>query len=226
VANIKPLIELLNDTAPNKYLVKTLSNEQVRVQPTESSIYTTILKALMEKNTEFHTYKPRQDRSFRVVIRNLHPSTEVQDIKRALTEKGNEVTNVWNAKQRNTNKPLSIHFIDIKPHPNNKEMYQITTLLHTVVKVEALHVKRAIPQCMRCQKYGHTKNYCRNSPKCVKCAEQHLTSDCPRKVQDETVKCENCGDQHPANYRGCTVHKQLNNYTLNCETDKAHKAPS
>jgi hypothetical protein len=40
VANIKSLIELLNDIAPNKYLVKTLSNEQVRVQPTESSIYT------------------------------------------------------------------------------------------------------------------------------------------------------------------------------------------
>ena len=88
-------------------------------------------------------------------------------------------------------------------------MYQITTLFHTVVKVEAPHVKRAIPQCMRCQKYGHTKKYCRNSPKCVKCAEQHLTSECPRKVQDDTVKCANCGDQHPANYRGCMVHKQL-----------------
>jgi hypothetical protein len=158
---------------------------------------------------EFHTYKPRQDRSFRVVIRNLHPSTEVQDIKRALTDKGHEVTNIWNAKQRSTNQPLPLHFIDIKPHSNNKEIYQITTLLNTVVKVEAPHVKRAIPQCMRCQKYGHTKNYCRNSPRCVKCAEQHLTSECPRKVQDDTVKCANCSDQHPANYRGCTVHKQL-----------------
>jgi hypothetical protein len=97
VVNIQPLIELLNVIAPNKYLVKTLSNEQVRVQPTESTVYTTIIKALMEKNTEFYTYKPRQDRSFLVVIRNLHPSTDTQDISRALTEKGHEVTNVWNA---------------------------------------------------------------------------------------------------------------------------------
>jgi hypothetical protein len=131
VVNIQPLIELLNVVAPSKYLVKTLSNEQVRVQPTESSLYTTIIKELMEKNTEFHTYNPRQDRSFRVVIRNLHPSTEVQDIKRALIEKGHEVTNVWNAKQRNTNRPLPLHFIDIKQHSNNKEIYQITTLLNT-----------------------------------------------------------------------------------------------
>ena len=157
VVNIQPLIELLNVIAPNKYLVKTLSNEQVRVELTESSIYTTIIKALMEKQTEFHTYKPRQVRSFRVVIRNLHPSTEIQDIKRALIEKGPEVTNVWNAKQRNTNRLLPLHFIDIQPHSNNKEIYQITTLLNTLVKVETPHVKRAIPQCMRCQKYGHTK---------------------------------------------------------------------
>jgi len=85
-------------------------------------------------------------------------------------EKGNEVTNIWNAKQRSTNRPLPLHFIDMKPHPTNKEIYQITTLLHMMVTVEAPHVKRAIPQCMRCQKYGHTKNYCRNSPKCEKCA--------------------------------------------------------
>jgi hypothetical protein len=69
VVTIQPLIELLSGIAPNKYLVKTLSNEQVRVQPTESTVYTTIIKALIDKNTEFHTYKPRHDRIFRVVIR-------------------------------------------------------------------------------------------------------------------------------------------------------------
>ena len=212
VVNIKPLIDLLNVIAPDKYVVKTLPNDQVRVQPTESPIYTSIIKALMEKNTEFHTFKPRQDRSFRVVIRNLHPSTEIQDIKQAIMEKGHEVTNIWNAKQRSTNKPLPLNFIEIKPHHTNKEIYNITNLLPTMVTVEAPHAKRVIPQCTRCQKYGHTKNYCRNSPKCVKCAEQHLTSDCPRRSQDVAVKCDNCGDQHPANYRGCMVHK---NYYIN-----------
>jgi hypothetical protein len=44
---MKPLIELLNALAPNKYLVKTLSNYEVRVQPTESTVYTAIIKALM-----------------------------------------------------------------------------------------------------------------------------------------------------------------------------------
>jgi len=42
VTNIQPLIELLNTTAKDKYLVKTLYNDQVRVQSAESSVYTTM----------------------------------------------------------------------------------------------------------------------------------------------------------------------------------------
>ena len=74
---------------------------------------------------------------------------------------------------------------------------------------EAPHTKREIPQCMRCQQFGHTKNYCRNNPRCVKCAAQHLTSECPRKTKDDNVLCANCNEKHPANYRGCIIHKQL-----------------
>jgi hypothetical protein len=55
VANIKPFIELLNALAPNKYLVKTLSNYQVRVQPTESTVNIAIIKALLKKKTRNST---------------------------------------------------------------------------------------------------------------------------------------------------------------------------
>jgi len=86
--NIKPLIELFNTIARDKYLVKTPYNDQVRVQPTESSIYTTIVKAPIDKNTEFHTFKPRQDRSFRVVLKNIHRSTDLNNIRQDLKDRG------------------------------------------------------------------------------------------------------------------------------------------
>jgi hypothetical protein len=70
-------------------------------------------------------------------------------------------------------------------------------------------VKREIPQSKRCQRFGHKKNFCRYNPRCVKCAAEHLTEECQRKTKDSNVKCVNCSDQHPANYRGCLVHKQL-----------------
>jgi hypothetical protein len=40
----------------------------------------------VEKNNEFHTYKPRQERSFRVVLKNIHPSTDLNDIKESLKD--------------------------------------------------------------------------------------------------------------------------------------------
>jgi len=97
--------ELINEIAKDKYLVKPLYNDQVRVQPTESSVYTytTIVKAMMNKNTEFHAYKSKQERRFRVVLKNIHPLTDLNDIKQSLTDKGHVVTNIWNVKQRVTN---------------------------------------------------------------------------------------------------------------------------
>jgi hypothetical protein len=106
VKNIKPPVELLNAIAQHKYKLKTLYNSQVKVQPLESSAYTTIIKAITEKQTEFHTYKPRNERGFRVALKNIHPTTELNEIKLSLQEKGYEVTNIWNVKQRVTKTPL------------------------------------------------------------------------------------------------------------------------
>jgi hypothetical protein len=122
VKNIKPLVELLNAITPDKYILKTLYNSQVKVQPLESLTYTTITKALIEKQTEFHTCKPRNERGFRVVLRNIHPTTEPENIKESLRKKGHEITNVWNIKQRDTKTPLPLFFIDLKPNKNNKDI--------------------------------------------------------------------------------------------------------
>jgi hypothetical protein len=107
------------------------------------------------------------------------------------------------------NKPLPIFFIDLKQGNNNKDIYTVKRLLHSTVIFEAPRRNREIPQCIRCQGYGHTKNFCYKNPRCVKCRASHLTKDCPRKTIDSDVRCVNCNGNHPANYRGCTVHKQL-----------------
>ena len=209
VKNINPLMELLNEIVKERYIIKALNQDQVKVQPKTGEAYTIIVKALTEKNTQFHTYKPKQERSFRVVLKNLHYSTDINEIKESINSLGHDVHNIWNIKHNKTNKPLSMFFIDLKHKENNKEIYKIKTLMNTIVAFEAPYVKREIPQCIRCQRFGHIKNFCQRNPRCVKCAEFHLTSSCPRKIRDNEVKCVNCGENHPANYRGCLVHKQL-----------------
>jgi malonyl CoA-acyl carrier protein transacylase len=47
----------------------------------------------------------------------------------------------------------------------------------------------------------------------VKCAGGHLTNQCHRKERSSDVRCVLCGGNHPANYKGCTVYKDLQKKT-------------
>lgn len=209
VQNIQPLFVLLDEVAKDSYTIKTLYGDQVKIQPATGENYTNIIQGLKAKQTNFHTYKPKQERSFRAVLKNLHPSTDIDEVKSELEKLGHTVINISNIKNRITKNPLSMFYVDFKQKENNKEIYKVTRLLNTIVSFEAPHIKREIPQCARCQRFGHTKNFCHKPTRCVKCTGDHSTKDCIRKENDKNVKCVNCGGAHPANYRGCTIHKQL-----------------
>jgi hypothetical protein len=63
--------------------------------------------------------------------------------------------------------PLSLHFVDLEPQRNNKEIFNIEFLQHIRIEVEPPRTKRSIVQCTRCQDYGHSKTYCRKPYNCV-----------------------------------------------------------
>lgn len=209
VENIKPLQELLNENASGGYELRVLSNNRVKIHTKTPEEYRIIVKQLEIKETEFYTYKPKQERSFKVVLKNLHPSTNPEEIKQALKDAGHDATNVWNIKQRATKQPLHMFIVEIAPKSNNKNIYDIQYLLHCRIKFEPPRPVRTIPQCANCQQYGHTKAYCRRKPKCIKCAGDHQSAKCSRKERSDMVKCVLCDGNHPANYKGCNIYKDL-----------------
>lgn len=209
VSDIRPLSKLLNECANNNFELKVLQNERVKIQPKTSEAYKTIIKHLEDRETEFFTYKLKQERNFKVFLKNMHPSFDAEDIKEALREMNHTVTNIWNVKQRVTQKPLHMFTIELLPKDNNKQIYDIKGLLNCRVIFEPPRPKRSIPQCSNCQQYGHTKAYCYRQPKCIKCAGNHKSSECSRKERSDSVKCVLCNGNHPANYKGCSVYKDL-----------------
>lgn len=209
VQNIVPLTKLLNEIAKSNYDIKVLNFNQVKIQPKTTECYTTITKALIEKKTEFFTYQLKTERNFRVVLKGMHYSTDISELKAALEEQGHQVQNLWNIKHFKSKIPLPMFFVDLKPANNNKQVYDLQYLLHHKIRIEPPHQKRDIPQCSRCQRYGHTKKYCHLKPRCVKCTGDHATENCPRKERSDSVKCVLCSGNHPANYKGCAVYKEL-----------------
>lgn len=209
VSNIQPLIKLLNEQVNDNYEIKVLRNEAIKIQPKASEAYSKIVKELEARQTEFYTFKPKKDRSFKAILKNMHPSTETSEIVEALSKLGHEATNVWNIKQRVTKNPLPLFIVELKQKENNKLIYDTKSLLHCKVSFVPPRPRRELPQCANCQQYGHTKSYCRRSPKCIKCAGDHNSADCTRKGRSDNVKCVLCEGNHPANYKGCKVYKEL-----------------
>lgn len=143
-----------------------------------------------------------------MVIRNLHHSVPINEIKEELLQAGHKVKNILNVQHRVTKEPLSMFFVDLEPHQNNKTIYDLRYIYRTKVTIEPPRKKRGIVQCMRCQEYGHSKTYCYKPYNCVKCGDQHDSKTC-QKTKNTPAKCALCNGDHPANYKGCQVYKDL-----------------
>jgi hypothetical protein len=107
------------------------------------------------------------------VLKNIHYSINPADIKTEIEKLGHTVTNIWNIKQYGTKLPLSMFFVELKPAPNNKDIFLVEYLQQCKIKFEPPKHKRDIAQSANCQRYGHTKNYFLLKPRCVKCAGDH-----------------------------------------------------
>ena len=158
---------------------------------------------------QYYTYKPKNERGFNVILRNMHYSTDPEEIKQELLSLNHHVINIHNILQRGSKKPTSLFSIELVSSPNNKEIYGIQYLLNCKISFEPPHHKRTIPQCSYCQKYGHTRNFCHLNPVCVKCAGNHKTVDCTKTKDDNSTKCALCSGNHTANYKGCEIYKTL-----------------
>jgi hypothetical protein len=55
----------------------------------------------------------------------MHYSINPNDIKIEIEKLEHVVTNTWNIKQQRTKLPLSVFFVDLKPVPNNKDIFNV-----------------------------------------------------------------------------------------------------
>ena len=93
-----------------------------------------------------------------MVLKYLHHSTDIQDIRQELLEVGHVARNIVNVHHRQTKEPLNLFFVDLEPANNNKDIYNITAIQNKIILIEPPRVnKKHVPRCVRCQQYGHTR---------------------------------------------------------------------
>uniref|UniRef100_A0A2S2R8S1 Nucleic-acid-binding protein n=1 Tax=Sipha flava TaxID=143950 RepID=A0A2S2R8S1_9HEMI len=208
VLEFKDLCNEISELIGNDKFFCKSSTDQLKIQTATPEAYRLLIHYLKNNNAQFHTYQLTQDKPIRVVIRNIHPSTDINEIKKELTELSFAVKQVTNVLHKTTKLPLPLFFVDLEKSEKSLEIFQLPSLLYTKIKVEEPYKPRMISQCQNCQDYGHTRSYCGYPPRCVRCGNSHLTSDCT-KPRDSPAKCALCSGSHPTNYRGCNVFKEL-----------------
>ncbi|XP_065073990.1 uncharacterized protein LOC135698056 [Ochlerotatus camptorhynchus] len=77
----------------------------------------------------------------------------------------------------------SINFIIVKWEPYRGDRHDVT-------------------KCQRCLNFGHGTRNCYINPRCGKCTQNHVSSECVVD-ESETCKCANCGGAHQGSDKQC-----------------------
>lgn len=102
--------ELINLIGPENFQFKSSTND-LKVQTTKPEYYRKVIQFLKNQNAQYHTYQPQDEKAFRIVIRNLHPSTPTTEIGIAIEDKGFTVRQVANVLHRETKNKVPIFLL-------------------------------------------------------------------------------------------------------------------
>lgn len=224
IKNYQEFYDLLSTgLATDSFIVKMMNGESVKINANNEDSYRAITKLLLQNSCLWHSYENKQDRPIRVMAKNLHSSCLPERIVEDITSKGYKIQDAVNKLSWKNKEPLNMFMLSFKKDEDVSKIYNIKSILGCKVDIQPLKTSKLIPQCKRCQAYGHTQKYCSKEPRCVKCTGKHLTRDC-KKPAEAKPKCVHCGEPHPSSYRGCIVAKELQN--LKAKTLKKHATPS
>lgn len=198
----------IKECAKDDFSIKLINNGIHKLNTKNSNDYRIITEKLNKLNISWYSYENKQSRPIRVMVKNLHRSCDPELIVSDLKAQGFKATEAVRKLKWKTKEPLDMFLLTFDSSEDVSKIHNIKYILASVVKIESVKRPNIIPQCKKCQAFGHTKNYCSRAPRCVKCAGKHSTESCT-KHDKQQPKCCNCGENHPANYRGCVVAKEL-----------------
>lgn len=220
VNNHQEIIKDIKSNVANEFST-TVKGTSLKINLSDITDFRKLTSFYEQTNVKFHTFQSVQDKKLEVVIRNVPCSLSENEIESDLLAMNYPVCKV--VRLLNKQKfALPLCVVELENNENGQEIFKLDKLSHAIVSVEPKRKNRDIPQCTRCQRYGHTKNFCHLDPRCVRCTGNHHYSKCPLS-KDVTPTCINCGEHHTANFRGCSHYQSLLNKTKNSNLSKTKR---
>lgn len=110
VSNINVILSNLSTQNVGNFKHVTLDNQRVKFSFESVEGYRNAIKYFETHKAEYHTFQMKNERSFRVVIRGLHPSCDTNAVKNELREQGFEPLQMVPIYHPITKVPLPLFF--------------------------------------------------------------------------------------------------------------------
>ncbi|GFR23855.1 nucleic-acid-binding protein from transposon X-element [Trichonephila clavata] len=196
VNNQAALLKHLQQITKLKLEAKLIGTK-FRIFPQTPYAYSLIRRYISENHLEGYTYMLPQDKKLRAVIRGLPIDMPPMEIISDLDRQGFRVDECHNMSNRRTGAPMPLFMISMASTDFHKSIFRTVSVIGYVkVIVEILRKKYGPPQCFRCQGFFHSSKFCTRTPRCVKCAGNHLAKECEKPFGD-APKCCLCGGNTP-----------------------------
>ena len=212
IDNYTTVIKNINEHLKKKLVCRPANGgELIRIYP-ESPEEHRYITGYFETNKIQHYVLPlRSGRPYKIVIRGLPLNTNIDEVKAELAEMGFDIIKVAQMISRRTEAPLPLYQVHVRRTGIYEDILKLEYLLCMSVEVEEYRGAGGVAQCHNCQRFHHSSEICKMSPRCVKCSMPHKANDCPlgKKVLQQELVCANCKGNHPASYRGCEKYPKL-----------------
>lgn len=206
VNNYQQIICDIDSIVSNEYSTQQ-QNKVLKINTTTAADFRLVTKFLEESQLPYHTFRNPDTKRLEVVLRNVPHSLTDNDVILELKSLNLPVIKVTRLFYRDR-QPMPLCAVELDNNEQGKKIFYIKQIQHALIRVEYRRKPRNIPQCTRCQRYGHTKNFCHLTPRCVKCPQNHHFSECTKPKEAEPT-CINCGGAHSANFKGCSYYLGL-----------------
>lgn len=184
-------------------------------------------KILEEEKREYFTFTPKEEKVKSLILKGLDTDDDPEEILRCLKNSENENIEFISVKRFKTkhsiknNYETALFIVQCTYNTKLSEIYKIRVVENRIIKWEKIIKNNIISQCTKCQRFGHTASNCKLQYRCVKCGQNHETSQCeiPKMISEnekeivesrKKLKCVLCKQEgHPASYKGCPRYKTI-----------------
>ncbi|KAG5674277.1 hypothetical protein PVAND_004257 [Polypedilum vanderplanki] len=211
--SISKIQEVTNSIGSSNVQFK-LVKEGIKVFVSTNSDFVKIQESFAKNSFHYYTHQLREEHFSKFVIHGL-PKLEIDIIKQALVSaKLNPVTiKDLNIKKKNYDEHW-VYFVSFykKKKITLIDLQDVKTINHIRISWQNFrHTRKGPTQCMNCFRYGHGTAICHLISRCIRCAGDHKSKECPliqvpdgetlSKIATTKLKCALCGAKKSAKFQ-------------------------